>query len=530
MAWLRDMSGRSKLLLGFGALAGVVLLVAYLGYKNLAQCNRDFAVLHDEHFTTAVMLGETSASLNAVRAALLAMMAAADQEVQERHHERIRQLSTKIDASMEVLRGTRKDEDATATFEEISAAWADFRDTRDHELIPAIYAHNMDYAHALATGIQAKRFKVFSLGSEQLMTSARAAAERFKQASQARYRRVVLQFGGIVAGSLLLAVGLAFVFAKQMSEPLVEVVDVLEAVEEGDLSMDLVGRSSDEVGRIRTAAGHAVTRIRSALQEAQHMASRTASVSQGLSRVVSELSQGAQHQAASLEEVSSTLASIAGRVQGSTEKAQQVRLLASDTSAKANQGQVLLGSTIEAMSEISQASKRIRDIIDVVDDIALQTNLLALNAAVEAARAGDTGRGFAVVAAEVGTLAQRCASSAKEIGELIRDSSIKIKNGQSLATQSGAELQEIVEAALRVSRYIDEITEEVSQQSSEIHQVNHAVDVMDSVTQATARQTLELDRSSDSLAGDAKELLELVAVFKFEENKKSVLRGYGGHA
>lgn len=236
--------------------------------------------------------------------------------------------------------------------------------------------------------------------------------------------------------------------------------------------------------------------------------------SRELSSAANEIAGGAQRQAASLEETAASLEEITSAVKLNADNAQQASLLATQSRDTAEKGGRTVASAVNAMAEITQASKKISDIITTIDEIAFQTNLLALNAAVEAARAGEQGRGFAVVATEVRNLARRSATASKEIKTLIGDSVSKIDAGSAHINQSGEELHGIVQAVKRVTDIIQEIASASREQNTGINQVSKAVAQLDGVTQHNAAQTEELSATAQHLAGNARDLEQLVALFQ----------------
>jgi methyl-accepting chemotaxis protein len=253
--------------------------------------------------------------------------------------------------------------------------------------------------------------------------------------------------------------------------------------------------------------------IREMVAHVRGTAVSVASASQQLAAAAEHLSSGSQQQASSLEETAASLEQITGTVKQSSAHARQVRDLAVGSEQTAVKGGDVVNSVVVSMGEIASASRKIAEIISVVDEIAFQTNLLALNAAVEAARAGEHGRGFGVVAAEVRNLAQRSSLAAKEIKALIRESVQKVDAGSELVNRSGATLLEIVASAKQVSEVIAEIAAASQEQASGIEQVNRAVTQMDQVVQATAAETEELSATAQSLAGQAGDLHALLARF-----------------
>jgi methyl-accepting chemotaxis protein len=236
-----------------------------------------------------------------------------------------------------------------------------------------------------------------------------------------------------------------------------------------------------------------------------------------ISRGNADLSQRTEQQASSLEETASSMEEMTSSVKQNADNAAHARKLASAARDEAEKGGAVVGNAVRAMSEINSASKKIADIIGVIDEIAFQTNLLALNAAVEAARAGEQGRGFAVVATEVRTLAGRSATAAKEIKELIKDSGSKVEDGSALVTQSGQSLEQIVQAVKKVSDIVAEIASASQEQSSGIEQVNKAVMQMDEVTQQNAALVEEAAAASRSMADQASELSSMMKKYRVDE-------------
>ena len=231
---------------------------------------------------------------------------------------------------------------------------------------------------------------------------------------------------------------------------------------------------------------------------------------------IDRLSSRTSEQAASLEETASSMEEMTVSVKRNAENARHANELASEARDRAERGGSVATRAVSAMTEINTSSRRIADIIGVIDEIAFQTNLLALNAAVEAARAGEQGRGFAVVASEVRNLAQRSATAAREIKELIQDSVAKVEDGSKLVDESGRHLHDIVAAAKKVADIIGEISEASSQQANGLDQVNAAIMQMDGVTQQNAAMAEETSSVAATMKNQARGLTDLIAVFKVE--------------
>jgi methyl-accepting chemotaxis protein len=316
----------------------------------------------------------------------------------------------------------------------------------------------------------------------------------------------------------VLALGQALLIVRAITRPVASAVNVLAAVAEGNLVAKLEAASKDEMGQITRALDRAVAGMRTALVETRAVAFGVSAASEQLSSAADDISSGAQEQAASLEETAASLEEITSTMNQNAGNARHAAQLASRSRDVAERGGRVAASAMRAMGEITEASRRIADILTTIDEIAFQTNLLALNAAVEAARAGEQGRGFAVVAAEVRILAQRSAAAAREIKGLIADSSSKVSAGSEQVSECGKALQEIVTSVNRVTDTISEIAAASREQDMGLAQVNKAVTQMDQVTQANAAQTEEMSATAASLAEQAKQLRELVARFELGDD------------
>jgi methyl-accepting chemotaxis protein len=229
-----------------------------------------------------------------------------------------------------------------------------------------------------------------------------------------------------------------------------------------------------------------------------------------------DLSQRTEEQASSLEETASSMEELTSTVKQNAENATQANQLALSASDVAGKGGAVVSEVVGTMNSINESSKKIVDIIGVIDGIAFQTNILALNAAVEAARAGEQGRGFAVVASEVRNLAQRSAAAAKEIKQLIGDSVDKVDTGTKLVDEAGKTMEEIVSSVKRVTDIMSEITAASQEQSAGIEQVNQAITQMDEVTQQNAALVEEAAAAAESMREQARNLAQAVAVFKLD--------------
>ncbi|WP_081813400.1 methyl-accepting chemotaxis protein [Methylobacter tundripaludum] len=297
-----------------------------------------------------------------------------------------------------------------------------------------------------------------------------------------------------------------------------EVVRVLNALSRGDLTETISNDYSGIFGQLKNDSNTTVEKLKDIIS---HIKDATDGINTGTKEIVSgnnDLSHRTEQQAASLEQTAASMEELTSAVQHNAKNAQHANQLAVDASNIAGKGVEVVGQVVMTMEDINESSRKIGDIISVIDDIAFQTNILALNAAVEAARAGEQGRGFAVVAVEVRNLAQRAATAAGEIKDLISDSVDKVSDGSKLVTQAGLTMEEIVASIRGVTDMMAEITAASSEQSSGIEQVNQAIAQMDDVTQQNAALVEQAAAAAESLEEQAQNLVITVSGFKVDDS------------
>ncbi|MFZ6819493.1 methyl-accepting chemotaxis protein [Undibacterium sp. Ji22W] len=323
----------------------------------------------------------------------------------------------------------------------------------------------------------------------------------------------------ILAMLISIAIGffMAIWLAKIVSTPLKNAVGLAQSIAAGDLTRKVEPESACETGQLIRALGEMNTSLLTVVSEVRAGSEQINGAATEIASGNLDLSSRTEEQASSLEETASSMEEITATVKHNSENAKQANVLSQTATSIAERGGSVVSEVVSTMTSINESSKKIVDIISVIDGIAFQTNILALNAAVEAARAGEQGRGFAVVASEVRNLAQRSASAAKEIKELINDSVEKVGQGTRLVDSAGTTMQEVVQSVRRVSDIISEITAAGQEQSSGIDQINQAIMQMDSVTQQNTALVEEAAAASATLQEQAANLVHVVSVFKIDQ-------------
>ena len=306
---------------------------------------------------------------------------------------------------------------------------------------------------------------------------------------------------------------LAWLLVRSITAPLQQAVDTANAIAAGDLTRELQTSRKDELGQMLRALNDMSARLRGVVSEVRQGVDSVSSASIQIANGNHDLSARTEQTAANLEETASSMEELTATVTQSADTARQANQLAGTAAQAAARGGEVVGQVVTSMQQITESSRKISDIIGVIDSIAFQTNILALNAAVEAARAGEQGRGFAVVASEVRSLAGRSAEAAKEIKTLINQSVENVESGSAQVAQAGQSMEEIVASVRRVSDLIGEITASSTEQRDGISQVNQAVANLDQMTQQNAALVEESTAAAASMRDQAQRLAEVVSVF-----------------
>jgi methyl-accepting chemotaxis protein len=517
---------RSKLMLGFALLAAVVLLVSGLALHSLSRANERFTdylegVGQRERMATDI---RSAAARRAIAARNLVLVTTpADRDVEKaavtQAHEEVQQSLARLKQAL-TQAGDLGDNDQSlvAEVERVEAqygpvALAIVSMALDGKRDEAVTKMNAECRPLLAALLKAT--------GDYIAYEGRQAALRVQQAESGYGRdRALMLVASLVA--VVAAVLLGWALSNAITRPLQRAVSLAEAVAAGDLRSDIVVDRQDETGQLLAALKRMNDGLVEMVGRVRQSADSIATASQQIASGNQDLSSRTEQQASALQQTAASMQQMTSTVRQTAEGSRQASQLASAATEVAGRGGDVVQRVVTTMGEISDSSRKIADIIGVIDGIAFQTNILALNAAVEAARAGEQGRGFAVVAGEVRALAQRSAQAAREIKSLIGASVEKVEAGSRLVGEAGSTMGDIVGQVRRMTDLMAEINASANEQSSGIGQVNQAVASIDQGTQQNAALVEQSAAAAESLRHQAAGLLEVISQFKTAPQRRGL--------
>ena len=510
---------KSRLVFVISLLSILLVGIGSLGIYGLNQTNDAFKGVYEDR---AVPLGELGLIIDRMQRvrlnAVIASYARKPEAVKERQA-MSDQRDAEIATAWQKYVATNLTPTEKTLVENFNQEWKAYTEARDRTMALAAAG---DFDAAVKNATEATpRFDAVHATIFKLIELQRDEGAKEYAASQKNYENIFITSVVVIALGILLAVIIGFLLIRAIIGPLNEAVAVANAVASGDLTSRIEVNSNNETGRLLQALKTMNDNLADLVNKVRAGTDQISTASGEIASGNSDLSQRTEEQASSLEETASSMEELTSTVRQNADNARQANQLAAGASEVAVKGGAVVGQVVQTMSSINESSKKIVDIISVIDGIAFQTNILALNAAVEAARAGEQGRGFAVVATEVRTLAQRSAAAAKEIKELISDSVAKVEDGSRLVDEAGSTMDEIVNAVKRVTDIMAEISAASQEQSSGIEQVNQAVMQMDEVTQQNAALVEEAAAAAESMQDQAHSLTQAVSTFKLSHGSSS---------
>jgi len=519
-----NMSIRARLFATLGMLAVVLCVVGGIGFFGMRASDSNLDMMFNGRLTPSSWVDQLTTmhrkDIESIELATIKQDASSVADavgLVKGNAEQIKDTWSKLKAT----HGTEAELKLIEEFGALSNAILDINQTA----VASMQSGTYDKAEKAMLEQARPRYEKLTATVDELKAAQISAAQKAWEASQTQFKSQSLT----MMGSIIIGLGMAGFFGFMLVRSIVNAigvaVGVANRIAQGQVGNQVDVTNHDELGQLlsalKTMDGKLVEIVSSVRTTADAVGGAASELSQGND----DLSSRTQEQASALEETASSMEEMTATVKQNADNARQANQLAVGAREQAQRGGEVVQRAIGAMGEINNASRRIADIISVIDEIAFQTNLLALNAAVEAARAGEQGRGFAVVATEVRNLAQRSASAAKEIKDLINDSVDKVKAGSELVDESGHTLAEIMDSVKKVTDIVAEIAAASQEQSAGIEQVNNAVTQMDGVTQQNAALVEQASAASKAMQQQATSLVQQINFFRVPGLSNSASHG-----
>ncbi|XHS76374.1 methyl-accepting chemotaxis protein [Burkholderiaceae bacterium UC74_6] len=507
-----------RLALAFGIVLVLMVIVSATGVMGIRAVNGALQSLYEDRTKPLAQLAEVQYNFVRNRVLVMDMMARPAPENIEKRNTEIKKNLARNKELIEAYAATTLTDEEARLFKEFQILRAEYNEKGILGVANAMTSANADAAQKAYTDVVSARAPALEETLRKLLqlqvdVGATNFADAQAASKSANWTMVLITLVAIAIGS-----GLALIIMRSITRPVNRALSLAESVAAGDLTQEVEAEGADELADLVRALSLMNVSLVKIVSQVRASSDSIATGSAQIATGNADLSQRTEEQASSLEETAASMEEMNATVKQNADTAQMATQLANSASTVAAKGGEVVGQVVSTMEEITASSRKINDIIGVIDGIAFQTNILALNAAVEAARAGEQGRGFAVVAGEVRSLAQRSAQAAKEIKALIGQSVEKVDTGSRLVGEAGSTMDEIVAQVRRVADLIGEIGAATREQTTGIGQVSEAVTQLDKVTQQNAALVEESAAAAESLKVQAQRMTEVVGVFKLSRS------------
>ncbi len=511
----------TRLSLGFGLVLSLLAVIVTVSFVRLTQRQAEVeAVWELQRRAGLVNEWLTKIQLNANRTVAIAK-AAGMPDVEAYFVPQIRKTSGEITAIQQSLEGAITTTEGQAMLASIAGKRKHYLDSRE-QMYTFLRNADQPAVDALLKDKVLPALEAYLAAMQELKQRQDSLASTHVAEMRADMQSAKVTLCALLVIGLAIGIYGAVTITRSVTRPLQEAVGAARVIADSDLSRTIESTRQDELGELLRALGQMQHALRTMVGQVQQSTDSIATASGAIASGNSDLSTRTEQAANNLQQTASSMEQLTGTVRQSADAARTANQLASSAAAVAAKGGQVVSQVVATMNEINVSSKKISDIIGVIDGIAFQTNILALNAAVEAARAGEQGRGFAVVAGEVRSLAQRSAEAAKEIKGLIGTSVDKVASGSKLVRDAGSTMDEIVASVQRVTDIIGEISAAASEQSEGIGQVNTAVTQLDQMTQQNASLVQGSAVAADSLKEQASKLSQVIGTFRLATQAPNV--------
>ncbi|MGV3725197.1 methyl-accepting chemotaxis protein [Hydrogenophaga sp.] len=510
---LKNLNISTRLAGTLALLLATMIATAALALFEMGSMRADTKTITDNWLPSVELVNQMNTESSDFRAEEFHHVVATDAQAMDRIEKLMAGILAAFDKEHKAYVALISSDEERKLHEAFASDWKKYLEVHDR-LIALSRANENEKARALLEGESKTAFDSASANLVKLVslnsTGAHDAAVRAEQSYL--NARNTLAVALVVA--LLVAVAAGMWLMRSITAPLNQALAVADRVSQGDLTSTIEIHAKDEIGKVLYALQRMQESLVKVVSTVRVGSESVSTASVQIAEGNHDLSSRTEHQASALEQTAASMEELSSTVRQNADNAAQANQLAQSASSVAVEGGQVVSQVVDTMRGINESSRKIADIINVIDGIAFQTNILALNAAVEAARAGEQGRGFAVVAGEVRNLAQRSAQAAKEIKLLINDSVERVEIGNALVDKAGTTMNQLVDSVRRVTDIMGEISAASKEQSDGVSQIGEAVTQMDQVTQQNAALVEEMSAAASSLKTQAAELVQTVAVFR----------------